>query len=345
MRIVDELEVEVVLAGVDTDAQKRNGNCKGGAQEKPELGRNPPRAKNGLKGRIIYRRGGDGDAAGAPAHPPHAALLFVYLPPLHDAADQLPPGHNRLVPLIGALAPAGDADRDAIEDVARKANEALDKIAAIQRGRDHIATRLGGMTGGGRFAQKRRPPLPQPPFQGRLRPPPAKNRPFPPPKNGEKRPRLKKFPFLVVLPRDRRPHEPTQPSLPFSLRSEKETHIPPPNHDLLISFIASQLGLDSSVSAGARAGRGAEMSAWAGRIAVSSRRSPRSGGPLKVMGRCSVRTVDVRADGTVCAPCGTALLALVAQRLGFSDVFRGRLRARASGARAMTPGGCSATWR
>ena len=36
--------------------------------------------------------------------------------------------------------------------------------------------------------------------------------------------------------------------------------------------------LDSSVSAGARAGRGAETSAWAGRIAVSSRRSPRSGG-------------------------------------------------------------------
>jgi len=38
---------------------------------------------------------------------------------------------------------------------------------------------------------------------------------------------------------------------------------------------------------------------------------------VKVMGRWSVRTVDVRADGTgLCSRAGSALLALVADRLG-----------------------------
>jgi len=41
---------------------------------------------------------------------------------------------------------------------------------------------------------------------------------------------------------------------------------------------------------------------------------------VKVMGRWSVRTVDVRADGTgLCSRAGTSLLALVADRLGMTD--------------------------
>jgi Transposase DDE domain group 1 len=41
---------------------------------------------------------------------------------------------------------------------------------------------------------------------------------------------------------------------------------------------------------------------------------------LKVMGRWSARTVDVRADGSgLCSRAGTALLALVADRLGLTD--------------------------
>ncbi len=40
---------------------------------------------------------------------------------------------------------------------------------------------------------------------------------------------------------------------------------------------------------------------------------------MKVMGRASIRTVDVKADGTGLSSCaGTALLALVAQRLGLA---------------------------
>jgi hypothetical protein len=41
---------------------------------------------------------------------------------------------------------------------------------------------------------------------------------------------------------------------------------------------------------------------------------------LKVMGRSTVETVDVRADGTgLSSRASTALLALVAQRLGLAD--------------------------
>ncbi len=41
---------------------------------------------------------------------------------------------------------------------------------------------------------------------------------------------------------------------------------------------------------------------------------------MKVMGRSTIRTVDVKADGTdLSSRAGTALLALVAQRLGLAD--------------------------
>jgi hypothetical protein len=48
---------------------------------------------------------------------------------------------------------------------------------------------------------------------------------------------------------------------------------------------------------------------------------------LKVMGRWSVRTVDVRADGTgLCSRAGSALLALVADRVGLTGGLRDALR-------------------
>jgi hypothetical protein len=56
---------------------------------------------------------------------------------------------------------------------------------------------------------------------------------------------------------------------------------------------------------------------------------------VKVMGRWSVRTVDVRADGTgLCSRAGTSLLALIADRLGLTDGLRDALagtRERESG--------------
>jgi Transposase DDE domain group 1 len=47
---------------------------------------------------------------------------------------------------------------------------------------------------------------------------------------------------------------------------------------------------------------------------------------VKVMGRWSVKTVDVRADGTgLCSRAGTPLLALIADRLGLTDGLRDAL--------------------
>jgi len=63
------------------------------------------------------------------------------------------------------------------------------------------------------------------------------------------------------------------------------------------------------------------------------------------MGRSTIGTVDVRADGIgLSSRAGTALLALTAQRLGLTTVSAARLPARASAASTI-PGGFSAIWR
>jgi hypothetical protein len=67
---------------------------------------------------------------------------------------------------------------------------------------------------------------------------------------------------------------------------------------------------------------------------------------VKVMGRWSVRTVDVRADGTgLCSRAGTSLLALVADRLGLTgglcDALAGTRERRVGMSRVE----CSAIWR
>ena len=65
-----------------------------------------------------------------------------------------------------------------------------------------------------------------------------------------------------------------------------------------------------------------------------------------MMGRSSIQKVEVRADGTgLSSRAGTALLPLAAERLGLTDALGWALARRASGARRMTRGGCSAIWR
>ena len=60
---------------------------------------------------------------------------------------------------------------------------------------------------------------------------------------------------------------------------------------------------------------------------------------MKVMGRWSAKTVDVRADGTgLSSRAGTALLALVADRVGLTAGCAMRWRARGSGVAAHDPG-------
>lgn len=95
--------------------------------------------------------GGDSEHADIERHA-RSAVRFVYLHPLRDAAADLRPGRdNKLVGLVSALAPRGDADRDAIVAAAQTANAALDVITAIVKARTEIAGRLDAMTGGGRF--------------------------------------------------------------------------------------------------------------------------------------------------------------------------------------------------
>jgi putative ATP-dependent endonuclease of OLD family len=248
VRIVDELELEVVLRGLDTDAQSRMVTCRVGAQGSPDVARIRLRAKIGVDGRIRTQWiGGDGDAGEPEAHA-RDAVRFVYLHPLRDAAGDLRPGRdNRLVPLIGALAPAGDADRDAIEDVARKANEALDKIAAIQSGRDHIATRLGGMTGGGRFAQKSGLAFADPRFErvvGTLRAQIGRFAALEMEQNGLGYNNLLYMSVLLsamAAPRD------TEPTLRVLLVEEPEAHLHPQLQELLMHFLDSQAASSTQV--------------------------------------------------------------------------------------------------
>ena len=60
---------------------------------------------------------------------------------------------------------------------------------------------------------------------------------------------------------------------------------------------------------------------------------------MKVMGRWSVKTVDVRADGTgLSSRAGTSLLALVADRIGLTDGLRDALEGTRERRSAHEPG-------
>ena len=153
-RVTDELELEVRLGGLTKTEQARMVTCLS-----PKDG--PGTAKLRLKatiradGRIQTEWfGGDSEQPDVERHA-RDAVRFVYLHPLRDAAADLRPGRdNRLVPLIKALAPEGDADHQKIIDAAELANQALDSIGAIVDARRHVADRLNAMTGHGRFAQE-----------------------------------------------------------------------------------------------------------------------------------------------------------------------------------------------
>lgn len=151
--LTGELELAVELGELTAGEKGRMVTCLA-----PSAG--PDSAKIRLKaqissdGRVITQwYGGDSDHADLDRHA-RSAVRFIYLHPLRDATADLRPGRdNKLVGLISALAPPGDADRDAIVAAANAANVALDTIDVIVKARSELAGRLDGMTGGGRFAQ------------------------------------------------------------------------------------------------------------------------------------------------------------------------------------------------
>lgn len=153
-RLADDLELEVELAGLSVAEQARMATCLA-PQSGQGIAKIRLKAAIATDGRIHAQWvGGDSEQADVERHA-RDAVRFVYLHPLRDAARDLRPGRdNKLVSLVGAIAPDGHPDRKAIVDAARAANEALDTISAVADARRHVADRLNAMTGGGRFAQE-----------------------------------------------------------------------------------------------------------------------------------------------------------------------------------------------
>jgi putative ATP-dependent endonuclease of OLD family len=100
-RLVDELELEVQINGLDLAEQGRLVTCRCGAAGSADMARIRLRATLGPDGRIRTQWiGGDSEAGEPDAHA-RQAVRFVYLHPLRDAATDLRPGRdNKLVSLL-----------------------------------------------------------------------------------------------------------------------------------------------------------------------------------------------------------------------------------------------------
>ena len=153
-RITEEFELEAELVELSESEQARMVTCLASSLG-PACARLRMRARLRADGKVDTEwLGGDSD------HPDlerwaREAITFTYLHPLRDAASDLRPGRdNRLVALLGALAPDGHADRDAIEQIADQANSALDLVPAVADAKARVQDRLDGLTGRGGLGQQ-----------------------------------------------------------------------------------------------------------------------------------------------------------------------------------------------
>ena len=153
-RLTDTFDLEAELVDLDEREQARLVTCLA-----PSLG--PGRARLRLHARLRSDGRVDTDWVGGDSDHPDLerwardAITFTYLHPLRDAARDLRPGRdNRLIALLGSLAPEGDADRALIEKIAEDANEALAQVGALQSAKSRIQDRLDGLTGRGKLGQR-----------------------------------------------------------------------------------------------------------------------------------------------------------------------------------------------
>lgn len=153
-RVTDEFELEAELADLSESEQARIVTCLA-----PSLG--PGCARLRMRARLRPDQRVDTEWIGGDSDHPdierwaREAITFTYLHPLRDAASDLRPGRdNRLVELLGSLAPDGHADRALIEQIADQANADLDKVDAICKAKNRVQTRLDGLTGGGALGQR-----------------------------------------------------------------------------------------------------------------------------------------------------------------------------------------------
>lgn len=153
-RVADEFELEAELADLSESEQARMVTCLA-----PSLG--PGCARLRMRARLRPDQRVDTEWIGGDSDHPDVerwareAITFTYLHPLRDAASDLRPGRdNRLVELLGSLAPDGHADRALIEQIADQANADLDKVDAVRKAKIRVQTRLDGLTGGGALGQR-----------------------------------------------------------------------------------------------------------------------------------------------------------------------------------------------
>lgn len=243
----DELELEVRLGGLTKSEQARMVTC---LTPKAGTGTAKLRVKAtiGADGRIQTQWfGGDSEQPDVERHA-RAAVRFVYLHPLRDAAADLRPGRdNRLVPLIKALAPEGHADHQRIIDAADLANQALDAIDAIVDARRHVADRLNSMTGHGRLAQRSSLAFDDPRFDRVVSALRAKIGQLAALEMDENGLGYNNLLYMSVLLAALAAPADEEPTLRVLLVEEPEAHLHPQPQDLLMRFLESESAGETQV--------------------------------------------------------------------------------------------------
>lgn len=246
--LTGELELAVELDGLTNKEKGRMVTCLS-PKAGPDAAKIRLKARIGSDGRVITQwYGGDSDHADLERHA-RAAVRFVYLHPLRDAAADLRPGRdNKLVGLISALAPPAHPDRDAIVAAADTANKALDSIDAIVKARSQIAGRLDGMTGGGQFVPHSDLAFDDPRFErvvGSLRAKIGELAALDMDENGLGYNNLLYMAVLLAAIADHPRDE--EPTLRVLLVEEPEAHLHPQLQELLMQFLEREAVANTQV--------------------------------------------------------------------------------------------------